>query len=151
MIDKYYTPSIEEFHVGFEYQYKVKTSGSSFVFAKDHIYLWIDDYIKSGDILSFRLDEIRVKYLNKEDIESLGFIKQDYQYQNNLEFKYGDIWKTNSKSGWLHFNTDTKILKITSLDSGSNIDGPNHSVKFNGFIKNKSELKVLLKQLEICE
>lgn len=62
MKDKYYTPSIEEFHVGFEFELKdpITQIWVKFIFEEDK--LW---FIKSN--IS------RVKYLNKEDIESLGF------------------------------------------------------------------------------
>ena len=65
----YYKPSIEEFHVGFEYEEKLQT--------KDK---WIKRTLE--DVDDFKRMEVntadshrRVKYLDREDIESLGFIK----------------------------------------------------------------------------
>ena len=58
----YYTPEISEFHVGFEYE----------VFDKLHN-IWNKEnnfFLQQGDFK----DEIRVKYLDQFDIESLGFI-----------------------------------------------------------------------------
>lgn len=66
---KYYTPEIEEFHVGFECEYKStinnNTYWTSLKLEKEH---FSDDHYYNP----FRLF-LRVKYLDKEDIESLGF------------------------------------------------------------------------------
>jgi hypothetical protein len=72
MENKYYTPAIEEFHVGFEYEILhnnewKKTSvfnnscGGDIIFEIKNMGHW--------DVVS----KPRVKYLDKEDIESLGW------------------------------------------------------------------------------
>ena len=74
MDNKYYIPTIEEFHVEFEYESlynqhsdsneqwtKVKV-GDEYIFG---------NYFKD----SLKLNRIRVKYLDQEDIESFGFAK----------------------------------------------------------------------------
>lgn len=68
---KFYVPDITEFHVGFEYQQKNKLGE------------WKDLTITNGgseypdydqlDYVTWWLEDIRVKYLDKEDIESLGW------------------------------------------------------------------------------
>ena len=61
-MNKYYTPTIEEFHVEFEYFENQK---------KDKFYLSDDIYKMQKKI---RSGFIKIKYLDREDIESFGFI-----------------------------------------------------------------------------
>ena len=60
MKDKYYTPEIEELHPNFEYEFKSYGQG----FVKTEV----------SETGGFFEGEKRVKYLDKEDIESLGFV-----------------------------------------------------------------------------
>ena len=129
MKDKYYTPTIEEFHVGFEYE-------SSYLEDYD---TWKKEIIDTADVGYFYSTytgdavptEFRVKYLDREDIESLGF-KQITDDCYNLPIRNEELR--------LLFEND--ILKIYLADKYSNM-------LFQGTIKNKSELKRLLKQLNI--
>ena len=138
-MDKYYTPELEEFHLGFEYEYK------SFSYWTKHSLedFWIcdndgciEDYVPTQTTLSL----FRVKTLDKEDIESLGwkFIKQ-HPGTTNFDFE---------KEGYsLHF--DPEFGNKWNLGI---YDGEDQDIEFNyfsGYIKNKSELKKLLKQLQI--
>ena len=129
-MDKYYTPEIEEFHIGFEYEYEdINESGSTTswyktVVKENECYI-IDQHLKYSDDLN-----LRVKYLDKEDIESLGFkfktdlyVKDDLTLQvhkDSITIKYYD----NFNNEWR-----TRVEQIV--------------------IKNKSELVKLLKQLQI--
>lgn len=134
--NKYYVPEITEFHVGFEYEEKIGEWKKQ-VYKLDSLLnvLW------DGEYEFYSIDPtFRVKYLSKEDIESLGweFIKQhpgttsfDFEkgdYSLNFDPEFGDKWN----------------LRI--------YDGENQDSEFNyfsGYIKNKSELVKLLKQLGI--
>ena len=102
---------------------------------------WVNTVWKSHMIMSeqFNLieykitvpDSIRVKYLDKEDIESLGFVRDSiysHKYKNDYYIEY------NSKKS-IHLDT----IEIKN----------NQQTLFSGYIKNKSELKRLLKQLNI--
>ncbi len=126
--NKYYTPSIEEFHMEFEYEYldndiwyKAKTTEIS---AKD---------------FESQLYGLRVKCLSKKDIESLGF-----KHIGSLWFDLNGQWKLRK---W----------KDNSLDIWYNHGTFNHigeeeiEIRFRGDIKNKSELIKLMKQLGINE
>ena len=175
MESKYYTPAIEEFHVGFEYEvfdnryeYKVeKISETKLRVLSDPVVatVWFKEvygidsllYIEdSSDIRSnlssyIENNNIRVKYLDKEDIESLGFIKvKDYSSSCTLQLT----------------NNDCDLIAEIDLDDDCNCEiekfdvcgvEPNgfkdycSSVVFKGVIKNKSELVKLLKQLDIHE
>ncbi len=130
---KYYTPSIEEFHVGFEYEFK---EGDR----------WIPcEFNFNQNIKSRKLDDIiRVKYLDKEDIESCGFIDLGslwfFKEQcltvndvNNLNCKIRK-WKNNQIDIYADYRDNDELQLI-----------------FRGCIKNKSELKRLLQWLGIQE
>ena len=75
--NKYYTPELEEFHVGFEYEYFTKDW-----VGKDYTHTWVklkfnqkEDYGNDLDNMVYFIEteQVRVKYLDREDIESLGF------------------------------------------------------------------------------
>lgn len=87
--------------------------------------------------------ELRVKYLDKEDIESLGFKQiSKYKYQ--------------SEKTWLGIGTgdDKKVNIIYDLSSHElmiwfQTNRGEEDILFDGKINNLSELKVLIKQLGI--
>jgi hypothetical protein len=131
--NKYYTPTIEEFHVGFEFE-----------FLKDINY--IKEVFLCNSQFGFTFDDFpelaklsRVKYLDKKDIESLGwkFEKQhpgldDMTFsKEELTLDFEDIEGIRDRVRIYEFNGDTDL---------------NY---FCGTIKNKSELKALMKQLRI--
>ena len=141
----YYTPSIDEFHVGFEfemleYNYEgndyypsifgnllINNNGSQYT---TEIKTYVT-YIKN--------EHVRVKYLDKEDLESLGFF-----YYSKFEGHYEE-WHFDVKSNiklTLYLKSDLPFISIYKKHNCS---------IFAGTIKNKSELKVLLKQLNIIE
>lgn len=133
--NKYYTPSIEEFCHGFSYELKCKYPNEERWEKRD--YYWRED-------LPYSL-EIRVKYLDQEDIESLGF---------NLvkEPEYKHLKKEVTLN---YFPTSHSVL-ILSKGYNSDLKSPETKTEywyqmFGGIIKNKSELKRLLKQLGIYE
>jgi hypothetical protein len=139
MENKYYTPSIEEFYVGFEYD--------TFIAPNEHregngwISVKFPDPFTGSNLgpIKRRLseDNIRVKYLDKEDIENLGFINIDHEY-----FRLGDYLIQNF--------FDRKELRIFKAENEQYFDEYTHYSLFHGTIKNKSELIKLLKQLEVC-
>lgn len=135
MENEYYTPTIEEFHVGFEYEY-MKTYNPI-----DHKwYKAIVDKCQVG--LDFSDSSVyRVKYLDKEDIESLGF---EYRKDELVE-RVG--------SGKLYLKP---YYKLTTWRNGLEVrivrkPDTKYQIIFEGQIKNKSELKKILKQLRIDE
>ncbi len=129
---KYYTPTIEEFHVGFEFEQKIGNSVST----KDEVWLksifsFIPNADKILEILSG--DLIRVKLLDREDIESLGWIQRDYDtfdFGSNIAFEF----------------IPEETSYIYTYGGGKNLD-----TIFKGTIKNKSELQKLMVQLNIKE
>jgi hypothetical protein len=122
MENKYYTPTIEEFHVGFEYE--VLSTNT------DNIMKWIPNaHPINEDAISILLNHkaIRVNYLDKDDIESLGGV---------------NLPDTSSFDIGVHqiYFQDYEFVEV--YDELSRII-------FQGKIKNKSELKRLLTMLNI--
>ena len=140
-MSKYYTPTIEEFHVGFECEI---LNGYG---AWKHI---------SVEMSHFKLDEVenlkewRVKYLDREDIESLGWLERpiDLDDKPNLTYtkkldRLKRSWDTvdiihNPISNWV-------VICLGDDETGWG----EWCTVFAGTINNKSELKRILKQIEI--
>jgi hypothetical protein len=166
--NKYYTPTIEEFYVGFEYE--ENNDFIAGVLEKRPPREWykkilsIENVDKQPnaykDLLFYEMliknKWVRVKYLDKEDIESLGWgnyrksvmdwyeIKKDFRLRSG---NHGDKWML------LHDRTN----EFKTIDDGdicynltikANIDCQEDTM-FEGIIKNKSELKKLMIQLNI--
>lgn len=135
-IGKYYTPEIEELHVGFEglqVKFDVDRGWSDF-FITD-----VDD-LKAFDVAAVAS---RVKHLDREDIESLGL-----SYDNNAEpypareYEEMLIPRAYAKDDWMlyHYEIDDVVWIENYKEC---------SFFFKGTIKNKSELKRILKQIGI--
>lgn len=144
--NKYYTPRLEEFHVGFEYEMKsmfgdgtVKTQKQydDADWGKEVFTIGCFPYVErtmTGKNSQNLPPAIRVKHLDREDIESFGFKHK------------GSLWFQNQESGY----RAVKIRKWKGLEVDIYRHDSIEDVRiFSGKIKNKSELKRLLKQLEI--
>lgn len=159
-MDKYYTPIIEEFYVGFEYE--VKTWKDKW---ETEILIDLNSQDSDGALYPWipteqSLSCFRVKYLDKEDIESLGFTKR----LKNQWVGWKDYIKEISNHNYEYFmrftlHTPTmgsqyKIYVHRHLHSEQDdIEGQlnygESELVYKGLIKNKSELLKLLKQLGI--
>lgn len=143
---KYYTPSLEEFHIGFEYEYcmnpESNTKFTKEICDRTSIDILLDDFEHEPKEL-FELT-YRVKYLDKEDIESLGFkyIGKSIDIWFDLEGHF-DMGTWTSYKCVMHYNLKDHILCINMCDveCDSNV--------FRGVIKNKSELKKVLNQINV--
>ena len=137
MQNKYYVPSIEEFRVGFEYEEKSSGLWTKQIYNESSPILnaqILDEYGCKLDTIKdyIEQEQVRVKYLDTSDIESFGFSHIGALWFENIEKSYRiRKWKGNEVDiyKWLGDEDSTLI--------------------FRGKIKNKSELKVLLKQLSI--
>ena len=153
MENKYYTPEIEEFYVGFEYEMVIPVGFTYIDFSnpdeKPEI-TWSDKYSKGvfqvkpadpfgGELASIaaaiKINKCRVKYLDKEDIESLGWVGQK---ANSVYFKKG-------KYRLVHW-MDKPVRLVTIIEEYT---GGEEIILRKAMVKNKSELKKLLKQLGI--
>lgn len=115
----YYIPDVSELCIGFEYSYR---AGNNIVHR----------VIESKNDLEFTFhllldNNLFVKKLDEDDIESLGFI------QHTGDFDYV-----------LDKFTLIKVNQYVTVFSEQNI------LFREGVIRNKSELRRLLKQLKIC-
>ncbi len=157
-MSKYYTPEPEEFHYGFEFEYSRSLDGG-----------WVPTtYNEKRGLLGVRgkhvnPDEIRVKYLDKEDLESMGYktfeseiIEDAISAVKNLDGER-DVHICTSEAlfskGYVEGEISIYMERpvIEGLDIISIMNGCTHvsDLLFKGKIKNKSELKKLLKQLGI--
>lgn len=130
-MNKYYTPTIDEFHAGFEYEYY--SQGLSEIDI-DGIAGWYEAIfsldIEEGE-QKHPTQKVRVKYLDEDDIESLGFSFDETGNNYAITFK-------NKNNFYIEVKPNNNVRIFTRSSN-----------KFIGIIKNKSELKRLLKQLNI--
>lgn len=129
---KYYTPELEEFHVGFEYEiledwdtYPERTWWPQ-VYGVDGT-----NPESIGFVDNSTLVDIKVKYLDEQDIKELGWV-QDENYPTQYSLKETDF-----------------VWTLVEFDDFINIETSSRHVNFNVTIKNKSELKKLMSQLGI--
>lgn len=150
MENKYYTPEINEFHVGFRCEVSVTVARSiteidyewhPIIFGnKDTVY---EQLVLGDSIVSKNVDvtKYRVKYLDKEDIESFGFTQlRDDTFEINIPYYRG---RNNLKC---HIIFRKTILLCLGDNETCFSDW---ETLFTGIIKNKSELNRLLQQLEL--
>ena len=153
MGDKYYTPDISEFHFGFEYETANPYESKWVKVIVNGEYDTVGDlnlYIPTGQSL-------KVKYLDKEDIESL-----DWEYTNNIQDKnvlkfrkWNDYYKLEDaeimgdSSDYIYYDFLNYNIKTKELIIHNNEEFGDYYQIFEGAIKNKSELKILLKQIGI--
>ena len=137
--NKYYTPTIEEFHVGFEYQFNdFGTDGnllSDWQKATIKCGTQIDDINRKED--NKNVYSLRVKLLDREDIISL-----DWELDSIVEKECFYIHKTSS------LQNDIRLV-FREKESSIEINSSKFGECFYGIIKNKSELKKLMNQLNI--
>lgn len=169
--ERYYTPTIDEFYVGFEYQIEDLNDD-----AVSHT--WRDQVFDGEETRTYFVEELgrkemRVKYLDKDDIQSLGFDKFNYTYnkEKNLQaiedenyshwhrfFESSDADKPaelvlnlqtiNPNKAYVYIWWETPEELTVLVNTANNMKYTSDFI-FRGFIKNKSELKKLLKQLGI--
>lgn len=124
MNNKYYTPELEEFHIGFEYE--SSTDGINWEQYTYSLDCW--SCASGMEIAELKYTNpsllFRVKYLDKEDIESLWG-------KDGILGEFNIAWHPD-------YNTTVLIYRTSIANT-----------VFRGFIKNKSELKKLIQQLNI--
>jgi hypothetical protein len=123
MKKEYYTPKIEEFRVGFKFEILEKGKWMKHEVGKA---VWNLKGAKIFGQLINTKDTIRVKHLDREDIESFGFVQESL-----ASFVNKDNWYIE----WMP--SDTLDIYCVS------------DCRFKGKIRNKSELEVILKQVGV--
>lgn len=150
--NEYYTPTIEEFHVGFEFEYKpkigpwVKINYNNWMSPSkgmDLDFCTEQDLLRKFDIIDqcIKKNNVRCKFLNQSDIESLGW---EFEKQHpGLEEICFSIGKSKHYDIlYMDYDLESKYMRISWLGEGD-------VTRFSGIIKNKSELKKLMQQLNI--
>lgn len=138
MEDNYYTPEMSEFHVGFEYEVFHEGKWKKTCVPENR--LGADFIFEIKDMGHWNVvQKPRVKYLDREDIESLG-----WKYGgDDLEFDsinyYNDKGYELQEWGHMEYSIERYPHHKTELKT----------IHLVGIIKNKSELKVLMKQIGI--
>lgn len=135
--NKYYKPSLDEFHIGFEFERLVEMKGGTMIPIEEHCEIWDKEIMNQHNLVQVLAEwpnVMRVKYLDSEDIENLGFSQMqlpcDYVKNNYI----------------LYYNVNKNRVRILDLD----IVNEGNAV-FNGIIRNKSELKRILKMIGAIE
>jgi len=160
--EKYYTPTIEEFHLGFEYEYLGSIKNDTWekiLTEQEDLSIMFDDFEHEMD---GKFNELyRVKYLDREDIESLGFLKSDDIHHQKERLLFGEefiCFKKRVDHNDLYiemlgnisfFNKHKLIISIWNNETMKIEKEHTPAHLFNGIIKNKSELKKLMHQLQI--
>ena len=150
MENKYYTPSIEEFFVGFEYEeleflpvkdphFGIKITKNIFV---EHI--WKTGYSNWQFLDNLKDGKIRVKYLDASDIEELGFtvVKtkgNSFEAVKKFTFTY-DNYPSEGEYNIIVSGDKYCVIKLKDIGE---------TTLFRGEIKNKNVLKQVLKMLDI--
>lgn len=150
MTDKYYTPELEEFYIGFQYEMLCRGGDPSneddwnkFNFGTDNDSYDFDfDGTEMDEAINYFIEsnKARVKYLDREDIESLGFV----QITDDCFNLYIREFRGREDQEIRILIRETTLIYL-ALDS--RYDKEENKVLFSGNIKNKSELKRILKQI----
>jgi hypothetical protein len=148
--NKYYTPDITEFHVGFEYETRDRLSVLLESRKWNH-----STFNKFNDMKSIRmcLDtdrfEIRVKHLDQEDIEGLllplGFEHEESYSKTEIKMINGSIW---DKAVTVSLYNGIVCIKKYEFTGDENCRDNCWNV-FSGTIRNRSELKRVLTQIGV--
>ena len=139
---KFYVPDISEFHVGFEYEVEdLGDDGATRVWRSQ---VFEGEETRTYFVEELQKNEMRVKYLDEEDITSLGFewnsSCDNYSLYSSKDFIDAGVKKYLRITHYEQKN----ICHIETLESDRL---GRYSTKFDGVIKNKSELKRVLNQI----
>ena len=162
MDHNYYIPNIEDLELGLEVEVKIgfeikKGFGGRIAmipFADgefQNIIITIENFKEIVNLL--KADCLRVKYINKEDIESLGFeLIEDNTEKEEMELYQRKIYRGRFNNMYYKIQITPIRRCIVSISSNNkDLDPKLHDhpdrLRFEGIIKNKSELKRILKQI----
>lgn len=153
---KYYAPEIDEFFIGFEYEeYQQKEWNKLISPPKSLGYEWAKKVFNTSTSLGkikSKLEKIRVKYLDKEDIERLSFVFYDEFPVNYME-ETCYAFHSKELNLMLGFYPKSSVISFATKDPSKNKIFSDTSVDPNRInmikVKNISEFKKLLKGLDI--
>lgn len=167
MEDKYYIPNIEDFYVGYEYEFHSMTIGGMAImdFSEDNKVfniisqpehkVWYKESVTKNEFGLYergldkienliKSNQIRTKYLDKQDIESLGW---EYIGKSiDLRFKKEGRFERHSWTARkikLHYGLEDNWLFIHIEDNNDEF------TIFEGICPSINELKTIMKLLNI--
>ena len=170
----YYTPTMDEFYIGFEFE--VLNTKSKFFIPNIGEGIWHEISVGFGifgdlsNIHKLILEkQIRVKGISDEDFNDIGCVLQIDRcpfYGTKYIYKLDGVKE--SEQGWMdgfdttYFiepvrirdidgNSRYGMVKIIKIDVGGFAGGESREQIFHGFIKNKSELIRTLRQLRCIQ
>jgi hypothetical protein len=140
--NKYYAPEAEEIHLGFEFEARYKKEPWVKMVADDDFFDTDFDtapVIRFGAVGNKHSDvEFRVKYLDKEDIEAEGFTQIPKYYPATM------LKISGGRSILMSFPDDGRIVIYPEKAAGGDF-----MPLFDGKIRNRSELKKILKMIGV--
>ena len=148
MKDKYYTPNIEEFHIGFRYEGLYKQKWTKLVKPPADLPMeWFKCMLDTSHSISkiiydIKGERIRVKYLDNADIQELGWklISEEVKpYSHWCRFKYKKLWELTVQLNDKYISRTLNIRSISTNAKG------NIRLK----CKNYNELKKIMQMLNI--
>lgn len=144
-MEEYYTPALEEFHVGFEIELYNADGGC-----------WGKYIVTEGDrpidfVNDIESDCCRVKYLDKQDIESLEWkilttFKSPFTGRQGYTFGISNSRGFNEGADYKLITLDNHVYQIHIIHY-SHYEYKQETMAFS--IRNKSELKKLMLHLHI--
>lgn len=136
--NKYYTPDISEFRVGFEYMEFSKSNGMPEWTPK----VWQMDWGIDSMIFRIARGDFSVKYLDEEDLLDLGFIKIDRNTYKliNPNINNEDCYRPELYLTFYPYEHHNIVIDNNRMYEEC-------MEYFSGRIKNKSELKQILKMI----
>lgn len=136
--NKYYTPSIEEFHIGFEYEWLQENK--EWKKENSPIEITIDGF----ELQKYGL---RVKFLDKTDIKLLGWVFEEEKDGKLIFSKSEGFFKTYLSLANRNNIPYVKIWMLLRFKNDES-DTISNMYKFQGYIKNISVLKNILELIE---
>lgn len=166
---KYYTPSLDEFHIGFKFEY-LASGGKLLKGHPDNWERWkrsvvdedwfnriLEDFEKSdvGLVDMEDVSKYRVKYLDQQDIEELGWIHHEGGKRFTFASRESEIWGDCADcirhKFTLSLSTQPGVIRLKRNDSGGFMGMVDHLAYDLDMVgcKNYNELERLMEQFKI--
>ena len=152
-MSKYYTPSVEEVHIGFRYEAHEMPHNAD---------IWIPTEFDVEQLVEFSFlcneefgpvsEWCRVKYLAKEDIEELGWVRHSEPgivTTGGVPELYEILITKRRRPKRFKLSRGGALMSVNTIEIREYVTKLNSKLIFRGEIKNYNELKRLMKQIGI--